>query len=90
MYELLACSAAVLVFAALWIAVFKFGGLDWTADPSLAGAHRQLSDVHLALDGEMHGAAQRLSASAASRPARRERPRLFDVLARHAHLSVPS
>lgn len=89
MSEILACSAAVLVFGALWLAIYKFGGLDWTTDASLYGAHRQLADAHLALDGEMHGATARLSPASSSRSSDRPQPSLFDVLAAHARLSMP-
>lgn len=89
MSEVLVCSAAVLVFAAAWLAVYKLGGLDWMADASLAGAHLQLSAANLALDGEMHGAAARLSPVAAvSGNSVPSRP-LFDALAAQAHHSMP-
>jgi len=88
MSEFLVCSAAVLVFAAVWLAVYKLGGLDWMADASLAGAHLQLSAASLALDGEMHGAAARLSPLAVS-PSREPGRPLFDALAAQAHHSMP-
>ena len=90
MFEVIACSAAVLVFAAVWLAVYKLGGLDWTGDTSLAGAYQQLSAAHLALDGEMHGAAARLSAVAVQRGSGRPQGSLFGALASQAHLSVPA
>jgi hypothetical protein len=62
MFELIACVAAVVVFAAVWFAVYKLGGLNWTSDLSLARAHKGLKAANFALDGEMHGAATRLTA----------------------------
>ncbi|MDB5806230.1 MAG: hypothetical protein JWN73_3552 [Betaproteobacteria bacterium] len=90
MSEVFVCSAAVLVFAAAWLAVYKLGGLDWMADASLASAHLQLSAANLALDGEMHGAAARLSpvVVASSGNSVPSRP-LFDALAAQAHHSMP-
>jgi hypothetical protein len=88
MSEVLVCSAAVLVFAAVWLAVYKLGGLDWMADASLSGAHLQLSAANLALDGEMHGAAARLSPVVAGSSTLPGRP-LFNALAVQAHHSMP-
>jgi hypothetical protein len=87
MFEIFACVTAVVVFAAVWLAVYKLGGLDWTADLSLAEAGEQLTAANLVFDGEVHGAAARLSpvarkASAPTRP-------LFDTLAGQARLTVP-
>jgi len=89
MFEIIACSAAVALFAALWLAVYKLGGLDWTADSTLAGAHQQLSAANLALDGEMHGAAARLSPVVADAGNGAPRGPLFNNLAGQARLSVP-
>ena len=61
MFEILACSVAVALFAAVWLVVYKLGGLDWKADASLAQAHRGLAAGNFALDGEVHGVAARLS-----------------------------
>jgi len=88
MSEVLVCSAAILVFAAAWLAVYKLGGLDWMADASLSSAYLQLSAANLALDGEMHGAAARLSPVVASGNSVPSRP-LFDALAAQAHHSMP-
>jgi len=89
MSEFIACSAAVFVFAALWLAVYKLGAMDWNADPSLAGATRELSAPHLVLDGEMHGAAARLSTRAARASAGRRSDALFSILAHQTRLAVP-
>lgn len=88
MFEIFACLIALVVFAAVWLAVYKFGGLDWLTDASLAGATKELSAAHLALDGEMHGAAARLSPVAADDVA--PRGGLFNALAGQASLSVPA
>jgi len=90
MSEVLVCSAAILVFAAAWLAVYKLGGLDWMADASLSSAYLQLSAANLALDGEMHGAAARLSPIfAATRGNGAPTRPLFDALAAQAHHSMP-
>lgn len=98
MYELIACSVAILAFVAVWLTVYRFGGLNWAADASLAGVRQELSAERLALDGEVHGAAERLDVGRAvrtqvrreTRPARRSATPLIDVLARHARLTVPA
>jgi hypothetical protein len=89
MFELFACSAAVALFAALWLAVYKLGALDWTTDASLVKASQGLSAAHLALDGEMHGAAMRLSPVRTVRTVRAAKTPLFGALAGQARLSVP-
>ena len=90
MSELIACSVAILAFVAVWLAVFRFGSLNWAADASLAGVKHELSTERLALDGDVHGAALRLAPARAARPAGRGNTPLIDVLARHARLSVPT
>lgn len=89
MFEFIACSAAVAVFAALWFAVYKLGGLDWTSDKSLAGVQEQLASANLALDGEVHGAAARLS-PALVRQAGKGRGELVSGIASQARLSIPA
>lgn len=89
MFELFACFVAVVLFAAVWLAVFKLGALDWTSDASLISAAQQLAAANLALDGEMHGAAQRLSRAPAVARAAAKAP-LFGALAGQARLSVPA
>jgi hypothetical protein len=89
MFELFACSAAVALFAALWLAVYKLGALDWTTDTALIGASQQLAAANLALDGEMHGAAMRLSPVRVVRAAPSVKTPLFGALAGQARLSVP-
>lgn len=90
MFELFACSAAVALFAAVWLAVYKLGALNWTTDTALIGAAQQLSAAHLALDGEMHGAAMRLSPAPVVRSARAAKAPLFGALAGQARLSLPA
>jgi hypothetical protein len=90
MSELIACSVAILAFVAVWLAVYRFGSLNWATDASLAGVRQQLSTERLALDGEVHGAAERLASVPAARRTRRGSTPLIDVLARHARLSVPA
>ena len=89
MLELLACSAAVFVFAAIWLAVYKLGGLDWSKDTNLVRATRELTAAHLALDGELHGAAARLSPAVARQASGRRSDKLFSILANQARMSVP-
>lgn len=84
-----ACSAAVLVFAAVWLAVYKFGGLDWMTDATLSSAQLQLSAANLALDGEMHGAPARLSPTPAVRGSGLPTRPLFESVAAQTRLSVP-
>jgi hypothetical protein len=88
MFEFIACSAALALFAALWFAVYKLGGLDWTSDKSLAGAHAQLAAANFGLDGEVHGASARLSPVAAQE--RAPRGELVSGIASQARLSVPA
>ena len=87
MFEFIACAAAVALFAAVWLAVYKLGGLDWTADATLADATAQLSAANFALDGETHGAAARLSPAAVTGIA--ARAPLFNSVAGQARLSMP-
>lgn len=87
MFEILACTVFVVVFAAVWLAVFKLGGLDWMTDTSLSTARVHLGAASLALDGEMHGAAERLSPAAANRGTA-SRP-LFEAVATQSRLSIP-
>ena len=88
MFEFIACSAAVALFAALWFAVYKLGGLDWTSDKTLAGVQEQLAAANLALDGEVHGASARLSPVA--RKADEARGQLIGGIASQARLSIPA
>ena len=90
MLELFACFVAVVLFAAVWLAVYKLGALDWTSDTSLIGATQQLAAAHLALDGEMHGVAQRLSPAPAARDTGSVKAPLFGALASQARLSLPA
>jgi len=90
MFELIACSVAILAFVAVWLAVYRFGSLNWAADASLAGVRHQLSTERLALDGDVHGAAERLAGGREVRSARRSNTPLIDVLAGHARLSLPA
>lgn len=88
MLEFFACSAAALASAGLWLAAYKFGGLGWNGDPSLAGFRRELSGAHLTLDDEMHDSAERPSSS--GWPKGGKRAPLFNALAVQARLSVPA
>ena len=36
MFEIIGCFAFLVVFAAIWLAVYKLGGLDWMTDASLS------------------------------------------------------
>ncbi|HEY4372407.1 MAG TPA: hypothetical protein VGN52_10830 [Burkholderiales bacterium] len=88
MFEILACVVFVVVFAAVWLAVFKLGGMDWMSDVSLSTARVHLGAASLALDGEMHGAAERLSPAASRNAGVPSRP-LFEAVAAQSRLSVP-
>jgi hypothetical protein len=90
MFEVLVCSAAFLVFVAVWVAVYKLGGLDWMTDSSLSSARIHLGAANLALDGEMHGAAARLSPIAAQSGTGTPSRPLFDSVAAQARLSIPA
>jgi hypothetical protein len=88
MFELAACSATVVVYVALWLAIYKFGGVDWADDNGFAWPRRQLSDAYFAAEGEIHGASQRVSP--AGRATGQPHSSLFETVAAHARLSLPT
>ena len=66
MSDILVALLIAIVFAAVWSALYRLGGLDWLLDARRASARRMLAAPKYAFDGEVHAVAPKTASNIAA------------------------